>query len=135
MYVCAFVGVCKCRLADIPSFKDGECKSSSQIRRLVTNVWVLLFHQKQIGFRQSIYRKVAPGRLFTFKFLLFSMDLKNCNPSQWRHSIVRFTRWRHFSVHSDEHNRIFNSFFSRLLKIWKWHHSRLYLSIYTLGFR
>jgi hypothetical protein len=41
---------------------------------------------------QSIYRKVAPGRLFTFKFLLFSIDIKNCNPSQWRHSIVWFTQ-------------------------------------------
>jgi hypothetical protein len=50
----------------------------------------------KIGIIQSIYRKVAPGRLFTFKFLLFSIDIKNCNPSQWCHSIVWFTQWRHF---------------------------------------
>jgi hypothetical protein len=32
-------------------------------------------------------------------------------------------RWRHC---------VFQLIFSRLLKIWKWHHSQLYLSIYTL---
>jgi hypothetical protein len=65
---------------------------------------------------QSIYRKVAPGRLFTFKFLLFSKDIENCNPSQWRHSFVWFTRWRHFSVHPDVVIVFFNSFFPAFWK-------------------
>jgi hypothetical protein len=65
---------------------------------------------------QSIYRKVAPGRLFTFKFLLFSLDIKNCNPSQWCHSIVWFTRWHHFSVHPDDVIAFFNSFFPAFWK-------------------
>jgi hypothetical protein len=64
--------------------------------------------------RYNCPSNVAPGRLFTFKFLLFSIDIKNCNPSQWRHSIVWFTWWRHFSVHPDDVIAFFNPFFPPL---------------------
>jgi hypothetical protein len=83
---------------------------------------------------QSIYRKVAPGKLFTFKFLLFSIDIKNCNPSQWHHSrycvvhpMMSFfssPRWRHC---------IFQLIFSTF---WKFEsditHGSTFLCIYTL---
>jgi hypothetical protein len=41
-------------------------------------------------------------------------------------------RWRHCIFHKAVKKAlIFQLIFSRLLKIWKWHHSRHYLSIYT----
>jgi hypothetical protein len=76
----------------------------------------LSFINECIGTGQSIHRKVAPGRLFTCKFLLFSIVIKNCNPSQWCHSIVWFTWWHHFSVHPDDVIMFFNSFFPAFWK-------------------
>jgi hypothetical protein len=85
---------------------------------------------KIVPLKQSIYRKVAPGRLFTFKFLLFSLDIKNCNPSQWRHSIVCVHPMTSFFSSPRWCHCVFQLIFSRLLKIWKWHHSWLYIPFY-----